>query len=61
MTKKVAKKKSKAGRPADPNKKVHIGLRASQLGIDNCKDIAEKTGQSFSSVVSKAMEEYRGV
>jgi hypothetical protein len=40
--------------------KVFIGIRASQTGIDNCKKIAEKTDRTFSYVVSKAMESYKG-
>lgn len=53
------KKKSNAGRPKLENAKQWFGARASKSGIKNCIEIAAKTGQSFSSVVSLAMENYR--
>jgi hypothetical protein len=57
---KSKKKKSNAGRPKLENKKLAIGIRASQSGIDNCEAIAARTGQTFSAVVSLAMEVYKG-
>jgi hypothetical protein len=57
---KSKKKKSNAGRPKLKDAKQWIGLRASPKGKKNCEDIAARTGQSFSAVVSLAMEVYTG-
>lgn len=58
----TGKKKSNAGRPKLENAKQWIGIRASKSGINNCKAIAEQSNGklTFSSVISLAMECYKG-